>query len=298
MNLYHLRYFAVLAHLEHYTRAAAELNITQPSLTHAINALEEELGVELFEHTGRNVTLSKYGQLFLHDVEHALSVLDRGVERLRRAHEGQDVVELGFLRGMGVRMVPRVVTAFQKTPQGKKVEFRFASDNTQGLLEQLAARKFDLVFCSMVPDAGAFEFFPISHYPLRLVVSSQHPLARFDQISLADTVRYPHILFSKTAGIRAEIDRLYAHLPQMPAIAYEIQEDQDIAGLVAHNFGVAVLPPMKLLDTLPVKSIPLKEDVQRYIYLALPRARTLSPAAAAFRDFVLAEAADGLQEDL
>ena len=53
MNLYHLRYFATLAHLEHYTKAAEILSITQPSLSHAIASLEKELGVKLFEKEGR-----------------------------------------------------------------------------------------------------------------------------------------------------------------------------------------------------------------------------------------------------
>ena len=48
MNLYHLRYFVTLAHMEHYTRAADLLAITQPSLSHAISSLESELGVKLF----------------------------------------------------------------------------------------------------------------------------------------------------------------------------------------------------------------------------------------------------------
>ena len=65
MNLYHLRYFVTLAHLEHYTKAAEILSITQPSLSHAISSLEKELGVKLFEKDGRNVVLTKCGQAFL-----------------------------------------------------------------------------------------------------------------------------------------------------------------------------------------------------------------------------------------
>ncbi len=69
MNLYHLRYFVTLAHLEHYTKAAENLSITQPSLSHAISLLENELGVALFEKEGRNIVLTKYGKIFLKDVE-------------------------------------------------------------------------------------------------------------------------------------------------------------------------------------------------------------------------------------
>ena len=65
MNLYHLRYFATLAHLEHYTKAAEILAITQPSLSHAIASLEKELGVKLFEKEGRNVHLPNVDRLFL-----------------------------------------------------------------------------------------------------------------------------------------------------------------------------------------------------------------------------------------
>ena len=75
MNLYHLRYFSTLAHIEHYTKAADILAITQPSLSYAISTLEEELGVKLFEKNGRNVTLTKYGKVFLKDVEEVLNRL-------------------------------------------------------------------------------------------------------------------------------------------------------------------------------------------------------------------------------
>ena len=61
MNLNHLYYFRVLAKTEHYTQAANQLDITQPSLSHAIAALEKDLGCYLFEKQGRNYKMTKYG---------------------------------------------------------------------------------------------------------------------------------------------------------------------------------------------------------------------------------------------
>ena len=89
MNLYHLRYFVTLAHLEHYTKAAEILTITQPSLSHAISSLEKELGVKLFEKDGRNIVLTKCGQTFLTDIEQSLDTLDSSVKRLRLAGRGE-----------------------------------------------------------------------------------------------------------------------------------------------------------------------------------------------------------------
>ena len=63
MNLNYLRYFRVLAKMEHYTKAAEELAITQPSLSHAMSTLEKELGTYLFEKDGRNIKLTKYGKI-------------------------------------------------------------------------------------------------------------------------------------------------------------------------------------------------------------------------------------------
>lgn len=65
MNLFHLRYFVELAHTRHYTKAAEHLCIAQPSLSHAINQLEKELGVQLFERIGRNNRLTCFGEEFL-----------------------------------------------------------------------------------------------------------------------------------------------------------------------------------------------------------------------------------------
>ena len=97
MNLYHLRYFVTLAHLEHYTKAAENLSITQPSLSHAISLLENELGVALFEKEGRNIVLTKYGKIFLKDVEKSLEILDSSVKSLKITGTGEGQIDLEHL---------------------------------------------------------------------------------------------------------------------------------------------------------------------------------------------------------
>ena len=85
MNLNQLTYFVTLAQIENYTRAAKRLDITQPSLSHAISNLEKELKVPLFERHGRNVTMTKYGEMFLKYVQDSLHILNLGVERIQEA---------------------------------------------------------------------------------------------------------------------------------------------------------------------------------------------------------------------
>ena len=74
MNYNYLRYFSVLAQVEHYTLAAARLGISQPSLSSAINHLESELGgIKLFEKVGRNVRLTEEGRFYQEKVDAALA---------------------------------------------------------------------------------------------------------------------------------------------------------------------------------------------------------------------------------
>lgn len=112
MNLYHLRYFITLAHLEHYTKAAEKLMITQPSLSSAISSLEKELGVSLFEKEGRNVVLTKCGKMFFAAVQESLEILDSNVATLKSISNGEGIIDLAFLRTLGSDFVPDVTSFF------------------------------------------------------------------------------------------------------------------------------------------------------------------------------------------
>lgn len=83
MELQQLKYFQVVARLEHMTKAAEELHITQPSLSITIARLEEALGAPLFDRFGRNIKLNEFGQLFLKRVERIFRELEEGKREVR-----------------------------------------------------------------------------------------------------------------------------------------------------------------------------------------------------------------------
>ena len=112
MNLFYLRYFVTLAHIQHYTKAAEQLCITQPSLSHAISQLEKELGVPLFEKSGRKTTLTRFGEEFLTCAEHTLSTLDAGIESIRHSSRGEGLIRLGLLRTLGIEYIPKLAASF------------------------------------------------------------------------------------------------------------------------------------------------------------------------------------------
>ena len=273
MNLYHLRYFVTLAKLEHYTKAAEELCITQPSLSHAISLLEKELGVTLFQKEGRNIVLTKCGKIFLEKVKESLKILDDSVLELKSISNGEGYIDLGFLRTLGTNFVPRLSKSYIENNPDKKINFNFHTETTTAdLIKSLKEQKYDMIFCSKSEKEKNIEFIPVSAQKLVLIVPSNHELAKYDSITLEQTVEYPQIVFSSKSGLRQIIDNLFDSIGKKPQITYEIEEDQVIAGLVSNNFGIAIVPYMPILKFMDLKTIEIKSPTwERNFYLAVLR---------------------------
>lgn len=287
MNLYHLRYFSALAEVQHYTKAAEQLCITQPSLSYAISQLEEELQVPLFEKKGRQIVLSKHGQLFLSHVNKALHILDEGIHEMEMASKGEGRIEIGFLRTLGVDYIPHLTASFLKENREKSIQFGFHSGITSVLLKGLKEGIYDIVFCTKIEQEKSVEFIPVSKEDLVLIVPADHPLACRHTIDLNETLPYPQVFFAKECGMRTVVDDLFEKIDGRPIIAYETEEDQVIAGLVAQNFGIAVVPYMDMLYRLNVKIIQISSPVwERGLYMATLKDKYMSPVLQAFKDFV------------
>lgn len=288
MNLNQLRYFATLADLEHYTRAAEKLNISQPTLSHAMSLLEEELGVRLFQKQGRNVVLTKYGKLFLEYVKESLYILDSGISKIQEmTSKTQGVIDLAFIYTLGSEFIPELVGDFLKIHKGLNVRFQFTTGNTTELIQGLKDEKYDVAFCSMVEGEDSMEFIPVGVEKLVAVVPKNHPLADKQQVELEEIASYPQIFYAKNSGLRPTIDRLFEMAQIKPQIAYEILEDGAMAGLVARNFGIAIMPDIPLLKNLNVEVLELHAPVlERQFYMVLSRNNFHTPIVQYFTEYV------------
>lgn len=287
MNLLHLRYFAELARQEHYTRAAQILCITQPTLSNAIHLLEQELGVQLFEKQGRNICLTRCGEMFYKSVRQSLDELDVGVDSLRRTRQGGGEIRLGFVRPLGVSFVPELAARFLKENPGKDIRFSFHSGITGTLLEELSERKLDLVFSSRPPEKFGFATVPVYRQELVLIVPKDHPLADGRCVDLADTAPYPQVCFARGSGLREVVSEMYASIGVQQKVACETEEEQVVAGLVAKGFGIAAVPYMELLLRLDVKILPITNPPwERKFYLVSDAESLQLPAVRSFRRFV------------
>lgn len=287
MNLNHLSYFRVLAKLEHYTQAAEELSITQPSLSHAMSLLEKELGTYLFEKQGRNIKLTKYGKIFYEYVDRALSELEKGERKIRElTNVSTGTIELGYIYTLGPTFVPGLIKNFIKEESNKEIKFLFGQGTTKMLIEGLKAEKFDIVFCSKIENEPDIDFIPISNEELVVIVANEHPLAKKEEIDLKEIDNYPFIGFSEKSGIRGLINDLFKEVNINPNVVCEVEEDNAVAGLVEINYGVAIVPKISSLKYYNVKVLPIiNPKHERYIYLATLKNRYITPSVGLFKKY-------------
>lgn len=166
--------------------------------------------------------------------------------------------------------------------------FYYFSSTSGQLLDGLSSRRFDLIFASQPPADLGLTSISVSRQDLVLITPRKHPLAQFHTINLAQTIPYPQVYFAKGSGLRYVIDGLYRQIGQEPQIAYETEEDSVIAGLVAHGFGIAVVPYMEILHRLDVKIMQISNPAwERNFYLVSNDRSYLTPAAREFRQFII-----------
>ena len=290
MNLQHLRYFLTLADLEHYTEAARQLHITQPTLSHAIMMLEEELTVSLFTKRGRNIVLTKAGREFYATVQSSLAILDNGIRQLQRNKRNQITLNLSLLRVLGRKAIPNLVRCFLDEHPTAQINFDFHNDSgmSSDLINGVATDQYDVAFCSKLDHYPNISYLPIFVQDLVVIVPKNHPLAKQKGVTLEDTLPFPQVWFSKRSGIRPVIEQLYEKINGKPQIVFEVSEDETVAGLVAQGFGLAIIPKFDFLNNFDDIQIVEVDNLKKArIYYAAYRNDILpTPELALFLDFL------------
>ena len=288
MNLRQLYYFKAIAELEHYTRAAEKLYVSQSSLSHAIQELEDELNVEFFVKRGRNVELTKYGQLFLPYVQKTLETLETGIATLSdyiNPNTGT-VVMAGF--PSLAQFAPDIIVRYVSETNRVDVRLQFNQEATYAQLrEQLLSGKVDLIFATAVDDPRVASSY-IGKHQIVLLVPLGHRLARYDEVDLRELDGEDFIAFDTNCQLRSVTDQIVKDLQIKPNITMETTQDLIIYGLVAASHGVSIIPYP--LGGVPynTKIIRIANDIPpRRLYLSWNKEQYLPPAAEYFRDFVI-----------
>ena len=177
MNLSQLYYFRKLAEVQHYTKAAQELYITQPSLSASILSLERDLGIDLFQREGRGVKLTKYGRYFYVHVCKALVELEVGIDNAKE-NSGTigGVIDVACIPTLCGDFLPRSINSYMQDCN-PTVKFNVFNGMTPAIVEGVRSDAYDVGFCSMSEGETDLCFTPILSQEYATIVNKKHPLA-------------------------------------------------------------------------------------------------------------------------
>ncbi len=243
LDLRSLRSFVALAEQQSFGRAAAALDLAQPSLSLQIQKLERDLGVQLFHRTSRIVELTEAGEALLVEARSLLAQARTAVEAAREAATGEaGKLTVGFYDSAPLVIVPTLLRGF--CARYPKVHLRFTELSTRQQLAALARGDIDLgIMRGPVAEPGMASVC-VAKETLLVALPDTHPLAKRKSIPAAALRDEPFVLLPRTkgSGLYDEIIMLCHKHGFSPAVVQEANETHMVCGLVAAGMGISIVP--------------------------------------------------------
>jgi DNA-binding transcriptional LysR family regulator len=283
-----LQYFLAAARHDHIGQAADELNLSQPALSRSIQKLEEELGVQLFDRTGRGVHLNAAGKILLNRVKRASAEFEDAIRELAELSSAKrKTVSLGYLSTFGIRLIPELVKNFCDTDPD--VEFKLLEGPSPFLTDQLLKGEIDLCVSAQLLDP-ALMWRPLFDEDLHALLHPGHRLADRETIDLAELAEDNFVALKPGNGLRQTLDDLCRQAGFIPKIKFEGYEVATLRGLVGSGFGVTLAPKRQIAAQTQAISIPIRVPrCYHVIGLSWRKGRWLSPKTISFSEYLLSK---------
>ena len=274
MELRQLEYFQMASRLRNITRAAERLRVSQPNITVAIKKLEAELGIQLFDRSQKQLSLTPEGAVFLNRVELALRNIQDAVLEVNDYKQLQKgTIKIGIPPMMGAYLFPKIFSSFQR--RYSHLEIFMHEEGSMSIREQLERDAQNSTNSSQ----------QMTQDQIVCCVPEDSPLAAKKSISLHDIAEENIIMLKEGSFLRQAILSRMKDENITPNIVLESNQVVTLKGLVASGVGIAFLLNMVVEDTPGVKAIPLSDPLIVDVGLAWKKDRYISKAAQSFIDF-------------
>lgn len=238
MDLLQLKYFQEVAKHQHLTKAAQELNVSQPALSKMISKLEQRLGYQLFDRTGRQIQLNALGKSYLKVVDKVFLELQKGEKELAFLTEKQN--ELISVAVTIPTILPQLLSGFLTECPGAR--FRQYQAFADSMKSQLESGEIDVGISTLPIEGDNIEWYPVIEEEILLAVPLSHPLAGRSSIYLKEVANDPFIVMPPGYGFRQMTENFCAKAGFYPDIAFEGDETGVTHELVEKGLGIAFSP--------------------------------------------------------
>ena len=289
MELRHLIYFVAVAERLNFSRAAEHLHIAQPAISQQVRALEEELGMPLFDRVSKRVTLTEAGRALLPHARQILNAVEAARNEIReRGSLKRGTVSLGAPPTVSAHALPTKITAFEQKYPGLDVLLREAG--TETLVDLVEQGQLDMAIVSTDVLPPSIESTPFLEETYVLAVGAKHRLSKRRTINITDLKDESFIMFPVGYKLR-EVTLIACRTAGFePKVALDGGGMQSALQFVAAGLGVALVPELALTDTNNIFALRIADqNLDRVLGLVWRKTAHLSPAARALREFLMEE---------
>ncbi len=292
MEVRQLQIFRALAEELNFTRTAERVHTVQSNVTAQIKALEEELGVPLFDRLGRRVTLTDAGRRFLPFAEQALTAMEQGERAIRSGTDPSGPLRISAPESILTYRLPVVLRNFRRKFPHVEVSFRPHLETT--LAYDLETGKLDLVI-NMCDNPSHPAHKSMHYYTERIFLLSEpsHLLAKRRTVKPCDLAGQHLLLTEGGCGYRAKLDKVLAMQNVRPGHITEFSSVEAIKQCVAAGMGIALLPAIVVARELRQNHFKALHwtgpSLDIGTHILWHKDKWVSPAMTAFLDLIKAQ---------
>lgn len=292
MNLQHIRYFITLANVKNYHQAAADLYITQPALSKAMQKLEDELQNPLFVKTGTTLQLTKFGKIFYNYAKDSLAVLDEGIEHVQAISEKeQHLIRVGSIGSCATQCVPLSFATFKS--EDSALQFVCMEMDSEQILKRLIDGDLDIGLISSEPDHSIYQSLSVARlfaHQVLIAVPENHPFMQRNEVRYEELLHEPFIYYPPESGNRISLQeqlRNYNKKEPDNIVVYSNSEESMLA-LVRNGLGLAMVSNTAFHRILPIHFVSLSDVYLSFpVYIVWRTGIAVSGAVQAYKEFVL-----------
>ncbi|RXT05694.1 LysR family transcriptional regulator [Ammoniphilus sp. CFH 90114] len=285
MEFRQLEYFVEVALCQNFTRAAEHLLVAQPAISKAIQKLEQDLQITLFDRSSKHIVLTPEGEVFL---EHARAILSRVEEARTELNEMRGLekgeVRIGLPSMVGSYYFPAIIKDFKR--KFKSLQISVVEEGTLQVQKLIEKGEVDLGIIVVDHPPDHLEYIPLFHEELVVCVPLDHPFVFKDHITYHDLVKEPLILFKEGYFQRQLILETSKQTGITPNVSFSANQLSLIKSFVSEGLGVTLF--LRMIAATDPKLVPISLDPPVYLSLAVAwnKNRYLSIASQAFLDFL------------
>jgi len=291
VSLKQLRQLTAAARGGSFAAAAAVSHVTPPAVTMNMQQLEAEVGLPLFERSGRRLALTEAGRELLtaaERIDDALADCAAGIAGLKAVESGR--VTVGVV-STAKYFMPQMLASFSRTHPGINIEL--VVGNREKTIAAFITGRFDVAVTGRPPEDVEVESALIGNNPNVIIAPPDHPMAKRRAIPPTELAGETMLMRESGSGTRMLSERFFTAVGMSPRIGMEIGSNETIKQAVMAGLGIAFISAHTIAAEINDRRLIILDVVGlpkiRHWYVVRPAAKRLMPAARALRDFLITE---------